>query len=261
MREYIHIDQQIHQLSQILAKFGRSFAQENKDDSHTSIGFDYIGSQLWSRWATINSRSLALALNLEMQQFFIKNSNYQNIVSIDLIGKTQSETEKTIAAYLNQHFAIEANDFLKPLHFEIPDYPIKNDPVKNWNIESVRQWLDYRNQANEACFYLANHLNKEAEIRIWPHHFDTGIYLELNKKIGVGFGLAMADSMINKPYYYFSAYGLNGAKLNYSKMPKLSSGEWITGEHFNGAVLKLSKAKTPQVILFLKETTAGAVAM
>lgn len=71
----------------------------------------------------------------------------------------------------------------------------------------------------------------------------------------------MADSIISEPYYYFSAYGLNGAKPNYSKTPKLSTGEWITGEHWNGAVLKLSKAKIPQFIVFLKDTTAWAVAI
>ena len=261
MKEYIKTDQQIHQLSQTLAKFGRSFSQQQKDDSHTNLGFDYVGSQVWSRWATIQSHNMALALNLEIQEFLVKDSNYQTIVSFDLIGKTQSDTEQTIAAYLNQHFAIEANDFLKPLHFEIPVYPIKNDTIKKWNVESVSQWLDYRNQANQACSYLANHLNKEAEIRIWPHHFDTGIYIEPNNKVGIGFGLAMADSMINEPYYYFSAYGLNGNTVNYSKTPMLSVGEWITGEHWNGAVLKLSNAKTTLLNEFLKDTTDWAVAI
>lgn len=259
MKEYINSDQQIHQLSQTLAKFGRSFAQVKKDDSHTSIGFDYIGAQLWSRWATINSRSLALSLNVEMQQFLVKDSNYQTIVSFDLIRNTQSETEQIIAAYLAEHYNASKPDFLNPLHFEIPEYQFKNEVIKQWEKESIRQWLDARNQANQACSFLANHLNKEAKIRIWPHHFDTGIYAEPNKKIGIGFGLAMADNMLSEPYYYFSAYGLNGAKPNYSKTPKLSAGEWITGEHWNGAVLPLNNARIPQLKSFLIETAQWAL--
>jgi len=261
MKEYIKTDQHIHQLSQTLAKFGRSYAQQQQDDSHTNLGFDYVGKQIWSRWAIINSRSIALTLNGDTQQFFLKDSKHQVLASFDLIGANQSELEEKIAAYLTEHFALGTHDFLKPLHFNIPGYPFKNEPIKNWNSESLNQWLEFRNQANLACSFLANHLNKAAEIRIWPHHFDTGIYIKSNNRVGVGFGLAMADNMISEPYYYFSAYGLNGAKPNYSKTPKLSAGEWITGEHWNGAVLKLSEAKTTLLNEFLMDTTAWAVAI
>ena len=65
-----------------------------------------------------------------------------------------------------------------------------------------------------------------SEVRIWPHHFDTGIYLEVNSKLGIGFGWAMADKMIDQPYFYFTPYGLNGHKLLTENLEDPEHGFW-----------------------------------
>ena len=59
---------------------------------------------------------------------------------------------------------------------------------------------------------LLNHfLQTNVEARIWPHHFDTGIYAMPNEDIGLGFGLAMNDGLVGEPYFYLAAYKSEGA--------------------------------------------------
>lgn len=259
MQEYTKTDQFIHQLCQTLAKFGRTFAEASEDDSHTNNRFDFIGKQIWGRWASIDKGSLILNLDLESQKFNLLNQDYNELASFETIGKTQDQVEQTIAGYLTQDLIGKEVDFLKELHFEIPAYKFKDKAIQKWNTAGLHQWMNYRHQANQACNLLLNHLNVEAEIRIWPHHFDTGIYAELFNNIGIGFGWAMADSMIDDAYFYYSVYGLNGHTIDYASVKPLSTGQWITGEHWNGAVLSLKEAKEPNIHRFLKETTEWAL--
>lgn len=256
MQGYTKTDQHIHQLCQTLAKFGRSFAEKKEDDSHTNLRFDVIGKQIWGRWTNIQNEQLILALKLESKTFHLQDKQYQEVASFETIGKAQSEVEEDIAQYLTEMFKLNGTDFIKPLHFEIPDYPFKNETIQKWDTDALNECLHYRALANQACGLLLDHLNVEAEIRIWPHHFDTGIYTEVNKNIGIGFGLAMSDSMMDEAYFYFSVYGLNGHNIDYSTVKSLSSGKWITGENWNGAVLPLSEVKIDTIQTFLNETTA-----
>jgi hypothetical protein len=91
----------------------------------------------------------------------------------------------------------------------------------------LENWIRIRAQANQACFQFLGHVQKQAEVRIWPHHFDTGVYLEFNAQVGIGFGLAIADSMIDKPYYYLVGYPLGSKSWNWQEVIALKTGTWI----------------------------------
>ena len=259
MQEYINIDQHIHQLCQTLAKFGRSFAEKKEDDSHTNLRFDFLGKRIWGRWGNFTNGRLIPVLNLEDQTFHFLDREYQRVASFGTISKTQSEVEKDIAQYLTEDLQTNGADFTEPLHFEIPDYDFKGHIIQKWDNDALKQWMHYRLLANQASGFLLDHLNVASEIRIWPHHFDTGIYAEVNTNIAIGFGWAMADSMVDEAYFYFSVYGLNGHSIDYAMVKSLSVSKWITGEHWNGAVLPLCEAEATHIHSFLRETTAWAL--
>jgi hypothetical protein len=259
MQAYTNIDQHIHQLCQTLAKFGRSFAEKKEDDSHTNLRFDFLGKRIWGRWGNFTNGRLIPVLNLEDQTFHFLDREYQGVASFGTMGKTQSEVEENIAQYLTEDLQTNGADFTEPLHFEIPDYDFKGHIIQKWDSDALKQWMHYRLLANQACGFLLDHLNVASEIRIWPHHFDTGIYAEVNTNIGIGFGWAMADGMMDEAYFYFSVYGLHGHTIDYSTVKSLTVGKWITREHWNGAVLPLGEAEAIHVYSFLRETTAWAL--
>ncbi|MBS1518191.1 MAG: hypothetical protein JSS91_08890 [Bacteroidetes bacterium] len=257
MQTYIKTDQQIHQLSQTIAKFNRSYAIKKEDDSHTSLALDQIGNRLLGRWVDSSEGNVILALTFDKLRFEIFNDSMKSLFSVDIGGKTQFQAEEDIISFLPQ-IGLSAESFSKPLHFEIPDYDFIHDTYfrfKENELNELNQWIHSRALANDACGWLNIHLRTDCEVRIWPHHFDTGIYVEPNKNTGIGFGLAMQDGIVNNPYYYFSGYGLNGHNMNFDLTGKLKYGSWIITENWKGAVLKLSEANRETVKEFLLEVT------
>ena len=259
MQAYNNIDQRIHQLSQTLAKFGRSFADHKTDDSHTNLYFDLVGKTIWGRWAILNNTAYILGLDLEAQEFKILNKNQESINHFEISGKTQASVEQEIATFLKENLKAEKDDFLKRLHFEIPAYSFLDKTVLPFEEDALSNWIKYRQVANDVCQLITSHLNVETETRIWPHHFDTGVYFETTPKLAIGFGWAMADSMVPDPYFYFSAYGLNGHQVDYKTTTPLTVGKWMITEHWKGGVLPMQEASFENCQTFIKETAAWAV--
>lgn len=101
-------------------------------------------------------------------------------------------------------------------------------------------WRYYRKLANEASALALEKIGVEGEVRVWPHHFDTGMYAVAENGVGIGFGLAMEDSMVGAPYFYIAGHPTNGTSINYDQLPDMKTGRWIIEEHWKGAVLPLS---------------------
>lgn len=255
MTAYTHIDQHIHQLSQIITKANRSFVPKQADDSHTNLYFDSISGRVYGRWINSEKGNIILALNLQSFSFEWLNDDLKVIQKHAIHDKKSSEIEQSIADALPE-IGLEEKDFRSKLHFEIARYSFLNESFSKFKAEELTQWKHYRDMANQACCALLGLLQSACEIRIWPHHFDTGIYVESNKKISIGFGLAMEDSMVENPYFYFSGNGLNGHVIDYNSVSDLSFGQWIINEHWKGAVLPLPELKnddSKEIPVFLKE--------
>lgn len=114
-----------------------------------------------------------------------------------------------------------------------------NQPVALLSRLALNEWIFWRTLANQACAYLLDKLNRTAKIRIWPHHFDTGIYVEIDQDYGIGFGLAIKDDMVGAPYFYATLNTANQS-VNYAEFDKLSDGIWLHND-WKGAVLSIKK--------------------
>lgn len=241
MENYTRTDQYIHWLCQVITKANRSFVTANTDDSHTNLYFDWLGNRIAGRWIETEKSKILLTLNLSNLQFEWLNSTYQTVASFTTIGKKLDEVENEIAGQLGE-MGLNSDGFTDKLHYKIPDYPFTNEAIKPVSEKDMRGWIYFRNLANKVCLALLGHLQLEGEIRIWPHHFDTGIYVVTNEGTGIGFGLAMSDSMVGDPYFYMSGYPASGL-LEFNDLPALSKGKWEIGEGWKGAVLPLSELK------------------
>jgi len=260
MLGYNKADQTIHQLSQTIAKANRTYVPKQADDSHTNLFFDILGKKLYGRWIKVDKGRVILALDIEKFCFEVINGQRAVISSFDIVGQTQSEIELRIEGYFSQ-LGLDPMGFRERLHYEITAYEFVNNayqmPAQK---ESLLPWYEYRSLANVACDLLLGFLQVDGEVRIWPHHFDTGTYLELTPEIALGFGLAMEDSMVGAPYFYFSAYGLKGNEIDYSKMAELSFGRWIVAENWKGAVLplpELTENAYDKIAVYIKEVSTS----
>ncbi len=251
MHTYNQIDQQVHQLAQTIAKFNRTYANTKEDDSHTNLAFDAIENRLLGRWVKSPQGSLLMSLDLQELKFEIFDKSWNCQLVIEVLGKYQREVEKKIETALPE-LGVDSTGFIEPLHFKIPEYPFAHEKLSQWPMQDLELWSTHRSLANDACLWLLNHLQVKAEIRIWPHHFDTGIYMEVNEKLGLGFGLAMQDTMLESPYYYLKGYSLSNQKLDYDAAKTNTAIQWLVSEDWKGAVLRLNNANPQSIKDFLK---------
>ena len=239
MLEYTNTDQQLHRLSQVIAKVNRTFVSAKEDDSHTNLAFDSLGYRIMGRWILGGNENVMLTFNLRNQLFEWVNQSQKVLASVKTKERHISEIESELALGLPS-LGLDPKGFVDKLHYEIPAYAFMNDPVPEFYEEDLEEWANYRLLANEACNAMLTTLGLESEVRIWPHHFDTGIYVTVNENLGVGFGLAMEDQMAGDPYFYMSGYPSKG-EIDYTKVNDLPFGRWETSEYWNGAIMPLSE--------------------
>jgi hypothetical protein len=257
MKNYTNTDQQLHVLCQIITKANRTFVPKKDDDSHTNLAFNSAKNRIEGRWINSTRGKIIMNLNLASLRFEWVNEQEEVLESFPSLGKTIKQIEVQISEGLSV-LGLSKTGFTYELHFEIPAYPFADKPIQIISAEDLTTWKNYRKLANEACSNLLSKLNIESEIRIWPHHFDTGIYIEPSNEIGLGFGLAMEDSMVGSSYFYYSAYGLNGYNFEYPTDKKLEIGKWIVNENWQGAVLPLEDLQendTEKLTLFVTEVS------
>jgi len=247
---YIQCDQHLHLLCQPLAKINRSLVPPKADDSQTNIAFDSLEQRLLGRWFVSNGNAYLIGIDLKKLNYALYDEDRKELMHIPFLNRSIKDIELDLQIHLGR-LGIQKEDLFAPLHFEISSYPFKDDAFHAEHFEGLAVWMELRKNANEACMLLQNHLQAQGETRIWPHHFDTGIYLEIAKKTGLGFGLAMADNMMNEPYFYFSRYDLGENKFSWTNAPELSAGKWIIEESFRGALLPANQ--TADIIPFLDE--------
>lgn len=243
MQEYIKTDRQLHWLSQLIAKANRTYVPEKKDDSHTNLYYDPLSDRITGRWIESPEAMILFTFNLKTMQFEWLDRQFRLLVSIPALNRSAGDLEKETGDYLKS-IGMETENFFRELHFQIPDYKIEKLSDDDISGRGFDHWKYYRDLANQACHSIMGYFQLFTEIRIWPHHFDTGIYLEVNRNLGIGFGLAMKDEMVGQPYFYIAGYS-GEDPLIYDHLPALPSGNWITGSQWKGAVLPLSDVPFP----------------
>lgn len=260
MQEYNQADRQVHWLSQVIAKANRTFVPGKEDDSHTNLYFDALGGRLFGRWIDGPDDRIILALNLQTLAFEWMDERQNVLHEVQVSGKDMDLLEQVVAEY-PAAIHLDTDLFSAPLHFDIPEYGILALKETDISPGGMQQWFVFRELANRSCQAMLGYLQAESEIRIWPHHFDTGIYAMVTTDLGLGFGLAMEDAMVGSPYFYLSGYNQR-RPFSYENLSRLTKGRWITGEHWNGAVLALevlgnaSEEQTGRILQeFISEAT------
>lgn len=260
MQEYDKTDKRIHWLSQVITKANRTFLPAKDDDSHTNLYFDSIANRLFGRWIDVPRGKIILSLNLQSDSFDWLDEKLSVLDRVTVYNRTMDQLEKAVSEY-PASIQLNTEKFFSPLHFDIPDYAIDTLADKDLSPEGIKQWIYYRELANRACLNMMGYVQLESEIRIWPHHFDTGVYTMVTAHLGLGFGLAMNDGMVGQPYFYLSGYNEQNP-ISYENLEQLTKGSWKTGEQWNGAVFPLNsleafseKEAGSMIRTFIKEAT------
>ena len=241
---------QIHIAAQYLATAGINFLTKKDDDSHTNLGFNGKNGYL-ETWP-LNDKGYKLAL--DYTQFSLRwLTGDENEQAILLDGKTHKE----VVQWIDKVTTVLGTEspYHYQLHYDLPYRKITDEFVFHKpSSEALNALLEVRIIAQNALESTVKQLDLDTDIRIWPHHFDTGGYAVLDavKNISVGFGLAIPDSLVDNFYLYTSGYDSNGG-IDTSSLEKLDLGSW-KNEEFKGAILSMNGLNEAQTLSFFKET-------
>lgn len=237
---------QMHLASQYLAAAGISFLEQKADDSHTNLGFNTDSGCLETHLLSKNNDQLLLCY--EDFSLLWKSNDGTTVLKLD--GVSHKEVLgwliETSRKFLNKEYHYQ-------FHYELP-YSINEDDVfQLLNISDVRDLLQLRTLTQLSLEKIINTYDFDTEIRIWPHHFDSGIYAKVpNTEISVGLGLAIPDSVCDSYYFYTSGYN-NVGQITPTNFKELTKGYW-SSTGFKGGVLPAPNVSKQEATQFFKET-------
>ena len=236
--------EQLHIAAQYLAAIGISFVAKQADDSHTNLGWDGIKITTHS----FGEGNFQVGFNLKSQSLeWIKNGVITNV--IDLNESNHGAVLNWFSEQVNANNINEA--FQYKFHYELPYEKIKVNDSFSFDSSEVLKYSQYLTTAQKAfeTFLASNKL--ESPIRIWPHHFDLGIYTKLSNNLFLGAGLAIPDSLVDDLYYYASGW-LDGNAISTKAFSGLSNGNWRSSD-WDGATLPSKNINVNEVIDFLNQ--------
>lgn len=241
---------QIHIAAQYLATTGINFLTKKTDDSHTNVGFNSEKGYL-ETWP-LNDKGYKLGLDYaEFALHWLINDENEQVISLD--GKTHQEVVQWIAGVTE--VLDKKTPYSYQLHYDLPYEKISDDFVfQKPSSEELNALLEVRIIAQYALEGIVKELDLDTDIRIWPHHFDTGGYvvLDATKNLSVGFGMAIPDYVVDDFYLYISGYNNNGG-IDTTSFKKLALGTW-KNEGFKGAVAPMKDMNAAKAKAFFKET-------
>ncbi len=241
--------QQLHLAAQYLAAAGISFLDKKADDSHTNLGFSTTQKRL-ETWP-LDANGQMLALNYEN---FALEWTSQNLV-LSLAGKTHAEVVQWLVQSA-QELGLKGQ-YTFDLHYKLPYGLGPEETFGNPDGKRIQELITLRSMAQEAISEFLWDEGLSSEIRIWPHHFDTGAFTALNDGSGksIGLGLAIPDTIVDDLYFYISGYRGHNS-LNTWAFKALTRGKWVN-DGFKGAVWAASGATLSEAVDFFKEALAA----
>jgi len=222
-------ERMLHVAVQYLAAAGVNFVEKQEDDSHTNMCWDYY----------TESYSTHQLSNGDILFFHPSSMTLRWRGGDDQELKLPGLTHKEVVQWLDevaQAHGLAGYDFA--LHYEIHGGAIADDyQFEHPNLERIAVINSYRGMSQKACTNTLSRLEIEQNIRVWPHHFDTGGFVALkgDSGISVGFGLGIPDDKFDTYYLYVTGWRGHDS-ISVGDMPSLTKGSWIT-ERYVGAML------------------------
>ena len=196
------MDKMMHLGAQYLAAAGKSFVEHKEDDSHTNLGYN-------SKIGALNTHllsDLGDELSLNYSNFALDWNSFDGRTSLHLDGTAHGEIlewlEEMSQTYMGKSYTFD-------LHYELP-YSIDDEFTYELLDANRMEYLnELRRFSQQVLNRFLNENRLESDIRIWPHHFDTGAFVQDvgDRNLSIGLGMAIPDSMSNHYYFYLAGYG------------------------------------------------------
>jgi hypothetical protein len=223
------------------------------DDGHTTLVWDHAADAMVGP-AIPAAGEIRFALSLPNYALECRDASGEMLDTFPLQGATHEDLVKWFQRMLSQHGA-DPDRYRFDFHYDLPCHADRSHfPAPD--ADELARLAALRSTAHKALeLTLASHTDTEP-VRIWPHHFDSGALLTLERKSDgtpvstVGMGLAVPDAIVPEHYFYVSPWRKEGTS-KVSTLAELTFGRWVS-DGFNGAVLEATNVDLTKAARFLQ---------
>ncbi|ADB38546.1 hypothetical protein [Spirosoma linguale] len=240
-------DRSLHSLTQLIALTGTNALPNQADDRQANLGWN--PDRQWLEGLPFTGHGQALRLVIDLPAFSLQFVHADD----DPVARFQLE-QKTPTDALNwwqMQMTKWGFSTVKPTNYtlETPPVPLDDPYIRP---AGLTDWANWRTQANQQLTRLNESSGLTSDVRIWPHHFDTGVYYSFpdesgNEQAAIWAGYAIADAVCPEPYFYISGYSRR-QPIDFNTAPPLPAGEWIVRPDWQGACLPVSSVTQSEEI-------------
>ncbi|MEL6497643.1 MAG: hypothetical protein AAF937_05315 [Planctomycetota bacterium] len=230
---------QAHFACQAVAEAGKSWADQQDDDSHSSLVWvpdrsklpdQYFAGTLLS--GDSDARALLRPWDLKL---FIVDAAGSPLDLTDAQGRSVEDLKAWVRATCEQHVGTPKQD-ASPAP-DLPDHPLgQGASFAEPNQLAMAEVIRFYANADAVLQRLAELLRADGSLaiddpKVWPHHFDLAMLVtieadsdgDMTKTIGVG--LTPPDSLSTTGYWYISPWSRDGHD-DATDLEDLSVGTW-----------------------------------
>lgn len=240
-------DQTLHSLAQLIALTGRQLLPTAADDSQSNIGWNTRLNRLEGRLAPVDNQLIRLVIDIETFTLNAVDENDHMQASFSPVGKSPAHA----MTWWTSQMKAWGITTIQALNYRLEHPPVGlHTPYQRPS--GLTGWATWRTRANTALLNLNTQTGLESDIRVWPHHFDTGIYYAVmdtngTEESAIWAGYSIADALSNEPYFYISGYRRD-QPIDFNDAPNLITGKWLNSPDWKGAMLPLSVIPGPEAI-------------
>ncbi len=229
-----------HHAVQFIALAGKYLLPEKQDDSHTNMYWNralnsYVGHEL--------PQFRRVAIRLPDLSLCVFDDKDYIVQALEISGYTRMDLFEWLTKALEAN-RISTENLGLEMHYEIPDQArYEHAPFEKPHPEATGFIARMRSNTREIITELVKEHPDASPVRIWPHHFDTGSFIPYydgdKLTASIGLGLAMADEMVEEPYFYVNHW-MDEPLKDYPKLKNPAKGKWIIND-WKGTVLPVSQ--------------------
>lgn len=236
---------QIHHAAQFVSLMGNSLLPKTPDDAQSNMEWVSSKHAIVGRDIELD-KGIRVGLLYHPFELHVFDANLDTIEYINLGGETKKEVLNWLRSIVKALGG--PPDQIKAItHFEIPHHAVdEGHPFEIQNLVYHQEMAKFRSNADFILKEFTEKFGHNAEVRVWPHHFDSGSYipLEFDDKGAItkalGLGMAIADHVVDE-YYFYITHSAKKDQINYNNLPTLDGeGQW-TIDKWVGATLPISR--------------------
>ncbi|MEO0894937.1 MAG: hypothetical protein AAFY71_00860 [Bacteroidota bacterium] len=236
--------EQIHRAAQFVSMTGKHYCVIQGDDSQTNMFWDKKHRLLVGR-PIEGDFNFRLGVHPETLSLKVVSEDDDILSELSLNGRLKSEVENWWRGKIKE-YGLDESIFNLDLHYDIPSHPTDQGvPFQLIDQQAFKAFADLRQGAHSLLAQVVSYFEDETGLATWPHHFDVGSYLVLERdKEGkmtkaISVGMAIHDQHVDEPYFYVNPWRKEGEIRTEFFQETVEGANWQTGD-WTGSILPLS---------------------